>query len=178
MKRRTIIVFAILSAFVLSGLIFIQVYWITGAIEINDQQFRYQVNRALDAVVKEMEGKELMDRLMREVGDISPDSITAILPAESPIYGKIVGYDPETGIHITTNPGDLFRSDSLTDISRTITLAPDMLNEYLSASIPDTDDETMKAGVVMRVSNTIIYLENIMEKILTETPDLDRKSVV
>lgn len=172
MRRRTILVFAILFAFVLSGLIFIQVYWITNAIEINDQQFRYQVNRALDAVVREMEGRELMDRLMKEIGDISPDSVTAILPEESPIYGKIVGYDPETGIHITTNPAELFNQDSLIDLSHTITLSPDKLTEYLSGRIQEPDDETLQAGVVMRVSNKIIYLENIMEKILTETPDL------
>ena len=172
MKRRTITIIAVLFAFVLSGLIFIQVYWITNAININDQQFRYQVNRALDAVVREMEGKELMDRLMKEIGDISPDSVTAILPVESPIYGKIVGYDPQTGIHITTDPAELFRSDSLIGQPHRITLSPEMLTEYIAEVIPDSYDETMEAGVVMRVSNQIVYLENIMEKILTETPDL------
>jgi signal transduction histidine kinase len=172
MKRRTILIIAILFGFVLSGLIFIQVYWITNAIDINDQQFRYQVNRALDAVVREMEGKELMDRLMKEIGDISPDSVTAILPAESPIYGKIVGYDPETGIHITTDPAEMFHSDSLIDLTHKITLSPEMLTDYLSENIPASYDETMEAGVVMRVSNKIVYLENVMEKILAETPDL------
>ncbi|MBE0678368.1 MAG: HAMP domain-containing histidine kinase [Bacteroidales bacterium] len=172
MKKKTIIVFALLFAFALTGLIFIQVYWITNAIQINDQQFRYQVNRALDEVVHELEERELLDRIMKEVGDISPDSVTAIVPAQSPISRKIDGYDPETGIHITMSPAEQASIEVLQGDYQRIVISPETIDNYVAEHFADTTDETVEAGVAMRVTNKIISLEAIWESILRETPEL------
>lgn len=172
MKKKFIILFAILFAFALSGLIFIQVYWINNAIDINDQQFRYQVNRALDAVVGELEEKELVDMIMKQIGDSSVDSVTAIVPAQSPISRKISGYHPEAGIHITTSSADDFYMDSADSTGTSLMLPSDLYNEILEGSYSDTIDNALRAGVTRRVNNKTVFLENIFEAILRETPDL------
>lgn len=172
MKRKVIILFAILFAFALSGLIFIQVYWINNAIEINDQQFRYQVNRALDAVVGELEEKELIDRIMKEIGDLAIDSVTAIVPPQSPISRKISGYHPETGIHITTSSADDFFMDTLSVSGTRLMIPPELYDQLLQGNLTDSTDNALHAGVTQRVTNKTVFLESIFENILRETPEL------
>ena len=172
MKRQIIILLAILFAFALSGLIFIQVYWISNAIQINDEQFRYQANRALDAVVSKLEEKEIMDRILMEIGDTSPDSVMAIVSPQSPLARKIQGYNPVSGIHITTGPIDQFDLDRSGITIHSTIISPDNLASYISDNFPEDVENALETGLATRVSNKIISVEAIMESILQETPEL------
>jgi signal transduction histidine kinase len=175
MKRQTIILLAVLVAFSLTGLIFIQVYWINNALQINDQQFRYQANRALDVVVSQLEEKELIDRIMKEIGDIPPDSITAIVSAQSSLARKIDGYNPISGIHFTVWPPEQNDPEAiLIEDDRSI-ISPDRLNDYISETFPESEFDESGAGIAGRVSNKIVSVEVIMESILRETPELSQR---
>ena len=67
MKKKIIIILAVIISVVLSGLIIIQIYWINNAIEAKNQQFRVYVNNALTAVVLDMEQQETIERIVEEI---------------------------------------------------------------------------------------------------------------
>lgn len=172
MKRIAIVLLAVLFSIALSGLIFIQVYWITNAIDIKDQQFRYQVNTALDEVVMELEEKELIDRILKDFGKNLTDSVTAVYQAQSSLARKLHGYNPSSEIHTAFGPDQLNDQVIVTRDGQRIIFSPDeqvaeILEEY--QNIPDED---LRAGLSQRVTNKIVSLESIMESILRETPRL------
>ena len=75
MKRRTIILLAILFSIVMSGLILVQIYWIENAFEAKDQQFRRLVSNSLDVVIRELEKEEIMQRIAEEIPSEDSDTI-------------------------------------------------------------------------------------------------------
>ena len=92
MKRSTIALSAAFFFLTLSGLILIQLYWIRNAIEITDQEFRMLANKALESVILTLEENELIRRIAEEIDPASSDSVTAIVPANSPLARKLKGY--------------------------------------------------------------------------------------
>lgn len=169
MKKRTILLLAIFFFLAISGLILIQLYWIRNAINITDQQFRYLANKALESVVLELEKKELINTIIEETDPATADSITAIVPANSPLARKLKGYrsdnellnmyglnDPDQPIAITSSGHKIF----ITSANESFTT-----NESVEPS-PES------SGISGRVSNKIVYLESLMEKILLNTPDI------
>jgi len=93
MKRKTIVLLAILFFFVISGLILVQLYWIKNAIEITDQQFRYNANKALESVVLDLEAQEIIDYIVDEIEPESTDSVTAVIPARSALANRLRDYN-------------------------------------------------------------------------------------
>jgi two-component system phosphate regulon sensor histidine kinase PhoR len=171
MKRETIVLLAIFFFLSVSGLILIQLYWIRNAITITDQQFRYQANKALEAVVLDLEEKELINKILEEIDPSTSDSVTAIVSANSPLAKKLQGYQPNS---------ELFAMYGLNDPDQPIIVDKSGQKIIISAedpSLPIDDTPELKsqildAGLSGRVSNKIVFLENIMEKIFRETPDI------
>lgn len=169
MKKKTILLLAIFFFLAISGLILIQLSWIKNAISITDQQFRYQANKALESVVLELEKKELIRSIVDELDPTTSDSITAIVPANSPLSKKLRGYlpdsellkmygldDPEQPVAITSSGHKIFISSNDSFTSESIEPSPQIPNSEISG----------------RVTNRIVFLEDIMEKILLNTPDI------
>jgi two-component sensor histidine kinase len=171
MKRRTILLLAIFFFLAISGLIFIQLYWISNAIEITDQQFRYQANKALESVVLELEKKELLNNIVEEIDPGSSDSITVRVPANSPLVRKLRGYHPDSellkmyGLDNPDQPVAITSSGNKIFISSVET---PLNTEEASEPWP----QIPSAEISGRLSNKIISLESIMEKILMNTPDI------
>ena len=96
MKKSTIALLALFFFLALSGLILIQLYWIRNAIDITDQEFRMLANKALESVILDLEENELINRIVEEIDPAPSDSVTAIVPANSPLARKLRGYQPNS----------------------------------------------------------------------------------
>lgn len=172
MKRSTIALLALFFFLTLSGLILIQLYWIKNAIEITDQEFRMLANKALESVTLELEENELIKRITEEIDPVSSDSVTAIVPANSPLAKKLRGYQPDSKLlemYGLNNPGEPI---TITSSGRKIFISDENLSDYLSDESNETTPQSINAEITGRVSNKIIILENIMDKILYNTPDI------
>jgi signal transduction histidine kinase len=171
MKRKTILLLAIFFFLAISGLILIQVYWIRKAIVITDQQFRYAANKALESVVLDLEEKEIIRNIVEEINPASTDSITAIVPANSPLAKKLQG--DQSGSDLLEMYG--FKNDkpiAITSSGHKIFLSSENSNPFSADESFEPSPQISSSEISGRVSNKIVFLENIMEKILRNTPDI------
>ncbi len=172
MKKKNIVLLAIFFFLAISGLILIQLYWIQNAINITDQQFRYFANKALESVVLDLEEKELISSIIREIGSASPDSVTAIVPPNSPLARKLQGYQPNSKLlelYGLNNPEEPI---AITSTGQKIFISAEDISPFPIEELPEPTEQNISAAVSGRVSNKIVFLEKIMEKILRNTPDI------
>jgi two-component system phosphate regulon sensor histidine kinase PhoR len=172
MKRKTIALLAIFFFLSISGLILIQLYWIRNAIAITDQQFRNLANKALESVVLELEEKELIKNIMEDVDPSSTDSVTAIIPANSPLARKFQGYMPNSELlemYGLNKPGEPI---AITSSGHKIFISSEDTASFLTDETTEPSIQIINSEISGRVSNKIVSLENIMEKILRNTPDI------
>ncbi len=172
MKRKTIVLLAIFFFLAISGLILIQLYWIKNAISITDQQFRYLANKALESVVLDLEEKELIRYIVEDIDPASTDSITAIVPANSPLARKLHGYQPNSSLlemYGLNNPQEPI---AITSAGHKIFISSEDVSPYTTDEMVEPSRQIRNSEITGRVSNKIVFLENIMEKILRNTPDI------
>ena len=172
MKRITIVLLAIFFFLAITGLVLIQLYWIRGAIVITDQQFRYLANKALESVVLDLEEKELIKNIVEDIDPASTDSITAIIPANSPLAKKIHGYQPNSALLETyglNNPG---KPIAITSSGHKIFISSENISAYSTDETIEPSSQITSSEIKGRVTNKIVSLEKIMEKILRNTPDI------
>ena len=177
MKRLTIVLLAIFFFLAISGLILIQLYWIRKAIAITDQQFRFLANKALESVVLSLEEKELIKSIVEDIDLASTDSVTAIVPANSPLARKLQGYQPNSALlemYGLNNPGEPI---AITSSGHKIFISSENVLTFSTDETLDPSQQTATSEITGRVSNKIISLENIMEKILRNTPDIRERIV-
>jgi two-component system, OmpR family, phosphate regulon sensor histidine kinase PhoR len=172
MKRKTIALLAIFFFLAISGLILIQLYWIRNAIAITDQQFRYLANKALESVVLDLEEKELIKSIMEDIDPSSTDSVTAIVPANSPLAKKLQGYQPNSELlemYGLNNPGQPI---AITSAGHKIFISSEDSSPFANEETSEPSPQINNSEITGRVSNKIVFLEKIMEKILRNTPDI------
>jgi two-component system phosphate regulon sensor histidine kinase PhoR len=172
MKRKFIVLLAIFFFLAISGLILIQVSWIKNAIAITDQQFRYMANKALESVVLDLEEKELIENIVEEIKPASADSVTVIVPANSPFARKLQGYRPGSTLVEQNNTGTSDGTVAITSSGHKIFIAAENVSPYSSGEINEPSPQVIHSEIGGRVSNKIIFLENVMEKVLRNTPDI------
>jgi two-component system phosphate regulon sensor histidine kinase PhoR len=172
MKRKTIVLLAILFFLVISGLITIQLYWIRNAIVITDQQFRYNANKALESVVLDLEAQELIQNIVHEIDPESSDSITAIIPSNSPLTSRLKDYRDESKLPETYGLGNPDKPFVITNAGQKIYISAKDISPIPEEEITEPSQQIISAGISKRVSNRIVYVEKIMEKILQTTPDI------
>ena len=172
MKRRTIALLAIFFFLSISGLILIQLYWIRNAINITDQQFRNLANKALESVVLDLEEKELITKIMQDIDPASTDSVTAIVPANSPLARKFQGYRPNSQLLETYGLNKSGEPIAITSSGHKIFISAEDISPFTSDETNEPSLQINNSEISGRVSNKIVSLENIMEKILRNTPDI------
>jgi two-component system phosphate regulon sensor histidine kinase PhoR len=172
MKRITIVFLAVFFFLAISGLILIQLYWIRGAIAITDQQFRYLANKALESVVLNLEEKELIKNIIDNIDPASADSVTAIIPANSPLARKLQGYQQNTALlqmYGLNNPGEPI---AITSSGHKIFISSENISSLSNDETTEPSPQITNSEITGRVTNKIVFLEKIMEKILHNTPDI------
>ncbi|MCE5347326.1 MAG: GHKL domain-containing protein [Bacteroidales bacterium] len=172
MKRKTIVLLAIFFFLAISGLILIQLYWIRNAINITDQQFRYLANKALESVALDLEEKELIKNIVNEIDPASTDSVTAIVPSNSPLARKLKGYQHNLellNMYGLNNPDNPI---AITSAGHKIFITAEDTSPFSGDETSEPSSQITNSEVYGRFSNKVISLENIMEKILRNTPDI------
>jgi two-component system, OmpR family, phosphate regulon sensor histidine kinase PhoR len=177
MKRKNIALLAIFFFLSISGLILIQLYWIKNAIALTDQQFRYNANKALESVVPDLEEQELLKNIVDEIEPESTDSITAIVPANSPLAKKLQGVQPNSDLltmYGLNKPGKPF---AITSAGHKIFISEEDRLPYPGDEATEPSPQNSNSEITGRVTNKIVFLEKIMEKILINTPDIRERIV-
>lgn len=172
MKRKTILLLATFFFLVITGIILIQLYWIQNAINITGQQFRYNANKALESVVLDLEEQELIDRILEEIDPESSDSVTAIVPANSPLARKLQGNNSDSKLLELYGINETSKPVYITNAGQKIYISAKEISPIPEEVINEPSAQAISSGLSKRVTNKIIYLENIMEKILKSTPEI------
>ena len=172
MKRKIIVLLAVFFFLAISGLILIQLSWIRNAIAITDQQFRYMANRALESVVLDLEEKEIIKKIVDELEPASADSVTVIVAANSPFARKLQGYHPDARLVEKYGLSSSDEAIAITSSGHKIFISSESVIPYPSGEINEPSPQVIHSEITGRVSNKIIYLESLMEKILRNTPDI------
>lgn len=175
MKKKIIIILAVIIGIVLSGLILIQIYWINNSIDVKNQQFRVFVNNALTAVVLDMEQQETIERIVEEIDLPMTDSVVAIVPSRSVLARQLLGYQPESDIPYLKEQDDLIASLTISREGQKILFYSDDEFFYPEEEIPELSSQSLRAGINDRITNKTIMLESIMGKIFAETPELSER---
>ena len=172
MKRNTIVLLALFFFLAISGLILIQLYWIRNAIAITDQQFRYLANKALESVVLDLEEKELIKNIGEDIDTFSTDSVTAVVPANSPLAKKLHGYQPNSDLLKMYGLDSPNKPVAITSTGHKIFITSEDSSPFSADESPEPASQITNSDISGRVTNKIVSLEKIMEKILRNTPDI------
>jgi two-component system phosphate regulon sensor histidine kinase PhoR len=172
MKRRTIVLLAIFFFLAISGLLLIQLYWIRNAINISDQQFRQLANKALESVILDLEEKELIHSIVEEINPANTDSVTAIVPANSPIARKLRGFQPNSRLLEIYGLDKSVEPLTITNEGQKIYVTAENISSLVPGETTETSTQSISAELNGRVTNKIVSLENIMAKIIRNTPDI------
>jgi two-component system phosphate regulon sensor histidine kinase PhoR len=178
MKRKTIVLLAIFFFLTFSGLIMVQLYWMGNAIDISDQQFRYQVNKALESVVLNLEEQEIIAKILEEIAPVTEDSITAVIPSNSSLARKLQGYQSYSDLPELAGQNYPSKPIMISKAGRSIFISSGEVNQYQGEDTPELTGTDIRAGLNSRVSKKVISLQSIMEKLFSETPEIrDRVSL-
>lgn len=158
-----------------SGLILIQLYWIRNAINITDQQFRYQVNKALEAVVLNLEENELIKKILEEVGTAKNDSITAIISSNSSLAKKLQGYEPNSELLHKYGLNAHDKQVIVDKPGQKIIISAEDVLPFPPEDTPEISSINTEAGISGRVTNRIISVESIMEGLFKQPPEIGER---
>ena len=166
MKREFIVLLAVFFFLAISALVFIQVRWIHSVSGAEDQAFRFGVNDALKEVVSELEKAETYNRIISEINPVSPGDQAYDLNGETRGQSADSRLLEKYGFH----PG--VRSVVINRAGRTYLLESDSLQADSFMGDIEPEAQSLTAGATSRMTNKVISIENIVSRILHETPPL------
>ena len=166
MKRLYIVILAVFFFLAISALVIIQVRWISSVVSAEDQEFRFAVNEALKEVVSELERAETYKRIMSGINPEplpDEDQELADMPEQKSAEEKLLekyGFDPDARSVIISRAGYTYLLDT------------DSLGVESYFENAEPGEQTLSAGANTRMTSKIISIENIVSRILHETPPL------
>jgi two-component system phosphate regulon sensor histidine kinase PhoR len=166
MKREYIVLLAVFFFLAISALVIIQFRWINSVVSTEDQEFRFGVNEALKEVVSELEKAETYNRIIGEMKPGSQGTTEGYLNNDNEEQSpearllKKYGFDPNA------------RSVVINRAGRTYLLRSDSLQYESYFGDMESEAQTLTAGATGRMTNKVISIENIVSRILHETPPL------
>lgn len=166
MKRAYIVILAVFFFLAISALVIIQVRWINSVVSAEDQEFRFAVNEALKEVVTELERAETYKRIMSGINPVTlpaDDEEQADLSAQKSAEARLLekyGFDPDVRSVIISRAGYTYLLDS------------DSLGVESYFENTEPDEQILSVGATTRMTSKIISIENIVSRILHETPPL------
>jgi two-component system phosphate regulon sensor histidine kinase PhoR len=150
----------------------IQLYWIRNAIEITDQQFRYNANKALESVVLDLEEQELINGIVDEIDPTSSDSVSILIPENSPLAKRLQGYQSDSKLLEMYGLSASDKPIVVTNSGQKIYITAKEISPFPEEEITEPSAQTITAGVSGRLTNKIVSFENVMENLLKTTPDI------
>ena len=166
MKREFIVLLAVFFFLAISALVFIQVRWIHSVSGAEDQAFRFGVNDALKEVVSELEKAETYNRIISEINPVAQGDQADDLNGETEQPSMEARLLEKYGFH----PG--VRSVIINRAGRTYLLRSDSLTAESFMGETEPEAQSLTAGATSRMTNKVISIENIVSRILHETPPL------
>jgi len=122
--------------------------------------------------VLDLEEKELIKNIVEDIDPASTDSVTAIVPANSPLAKKLHGYQPNSALlemYGLNNPGEPI---AITSSGHKIFISSENISPFPTDETTEPSPQITNSEITGRVTNKIVFLEKIMEKILRNTPDI------
>ena len=95
---------------------------------------------------------------MEDIDPASTDSITAIVPANSPLARKLQGYQPNSSLlemYGLNSPRDPI---AITSAGHKIFIASEDVSPYTSNELAEPSRQIMNSEISGRVSNKIVFL--------------------
>jgi two-component system phosphate regulon sensor histidine kinase PhoR len=166
MKREYIVLLAVFFFLAISALVFIQVRWINNVSGAEDQAFRFGVNDALKEVVSELEKAETYNRIINEINPVPQEDQGEDLGNETQGQAAEERLLEKYGF----NPG--VRSVVVNRAGRTYLLSSDSIPFETFVGDAGSEALSLTVGATDRMTNKVISIENIVSRILHETPPL------
>lgn len=166
MKREFTVLLAVFFFLAISALVFIQVRWINSVSGAEDQAFRFGVNDALKEVVLELEKTETYNRIINEINPAPPED------PKDYVTNEAAGQSVEARLleKYGFNPG--VRSVIINRAGRTYLLSSDSILSESSVGDAGTEPLSLTVGATSRMTSKVVSIENIVSRILHETPPL------
>jgi two-component system, OmpR family, phosphate regulon sensor histidine kinase PhoR len=167
MKREYIVLLAVFFFLAICGLVFIQVKWIHSVVSTEDQEFRFGVNEALKEVVAELESTETYNRIISEM---NPPQEENNFQEYEDVNQENRSVDTRLLEKYGFNPD--VRSLIISRAGRTYLFQPDADQPNNFAELGEPLAQSFNVGAGERMTNKVISIENIVSRILHETPPL------
>ena len=119
-----------------------------------------------------LEEKELIKNIVEDIDPASTDSVTAIVPANSPLAKKLQGYQPNSDLLEMYGLNNPDKPIAITSSGHKIFISSEDMSSLACRCNIQNLHCKYNSEITGRVSNKIVFLENIMEKILRNTPDI------
>jgi signal transduction histidine kinase len=166
MKREYIVMLAVFFFLAISGLVIIQVRWINSVVSTEDQEFRFGVNEALKEVVSELEKAETYNRIISEINPVQHEGPVSDFGGNMEELSSDVRLLEKYGF----SPG--IRSVIINRAGRTYLLPTDSIQSEPFIDDTEPAEQILTAGAIGRMTNKVIAIEDIVSRILHETPPL------